>query len=62
MKYNKRSIMQAHFNLGFMHEFGAGVTADMALAKRNYDKAMELMPSAYAPVQAALVSLSLHAR
>jgi hypothetical protein len=27
------------FNLGFMHEFGAGVPQDLQLAKRFYDMA-----------------------
>ena len=54
--------LQAYFNLGFMHEFGAGVPADLDLAKRNYDKAREVMPGADIPVQAALFSLGLHRR
>lgn len=53
-------MVQALFNLGFMHEYGAGVPEDLALAKRNYDKAKELMPGATAPVQLALISLWLH--
>lgn len=29
---------QALFNLGFMHQFGAGVPRDHHLAKRQYDR------------------------
>ena len=54
------SCLQALFNLGFMHEFGAGVAADLDLAKRNYDQARVVMPGADVPVQAALFSLGLH--
>lgn len=43
-----------------MHEYGAGVPEDLALAKRNYDKALQYLPGAAAPVQAALLSLWLH--
>lgn len=52
--------MQALFNLGFMHQFGAGVAADLDLAKRNYDKVRVVMPGASVAVQAALFSLSIH--
>ena len=56
----RRQCLQACFNLGYMHEYGAGVAADLALAKRNYDKALEYLPSATVPVQTALFSLWLH--
>ncbi|KAK9906721.1 hypothetical protein WJX75_006842 [Coccomyxa subellipsoidea] len=51
---------QALFNLGFMHEFGAGLPQDLHLAKRFYDKSLEAQPDATAPIQLALLSLTLH--
>lgn len=45
-----------------MHEYGAGVPQDLALAKRNYDKAGDYLPGAAAPVRIALISLWLHGR
>ncbi len=45
-----------------MHEFGAGVPADLDLAKRNFDKARVVTPGADIPVQAALFSLGMHRR
>ena len=33
--------MQALFNLGLMHEYGAGLPADLHLAKRHYDLALQ---------------------
>ena len=34
---NKYRNAQALFNLGLMHQFGAGITKDLHLAKRCYD-------------------------
>ena len=35
---NKYRNAQALFNLGLMHQFGAGITKDLHLAKRCYDR------------------------
>jgi SEL1 protein len=43
-----------------MHQFGAGLPQDLALAKRYYDKASELQPDAWLPVSLALYGLGLH--
>jgi TPR repeat protein len=40
---------QAAFNLGTMHHLGIGLAKDLHLAKRNYDKAIEMTPEAYVP-------------
>ena len=51
---------QALFNLGFMHEYGAGLPQDLHLAKRHYDKAMAAHRDAFGPVWLALASLWAH--
>ena len=50
--------LQAYFDLGYMHQMGAGVAYDVALAKRNYDKAKQIQSSAALPVRLALMSLT----
>ena len=36
------SVAQGYFNLGYMHEHGVGFKKDLFLAKRFYDKALEV--------------------
>ncbi|KAJ8924298.1 hypothetical protein NQ315_007091 [Exocentrus adspersus] len=50
---------QAMFNLGYMHEQGLGMTRDMHLAKRCYDRAAETSADAKVPVALALFKLNL---
>ncbi|KAJ8963435.1 hypothetical protein NQ318_018915 [Aromia moschata] len=50
---------QAMFNLGYMHEQGLGMSRDMHLAKRCYDRAAETSPDAKVPVALALFKLNL---
>jgi SEL1 protein len=57
----KHRSAQALFNLGYMHAVGAGVPRDLHLAKRHYDRAAELQPSARLAVAAALVALRAQA-
>lgn len=47
------------FNLGYMHEQGLGMTRDMHLAKRCYDRAAETSQDAKVPVALALLKLNL---
>jgi len=51
---------QAHFNLGFMHEWGMGVKQDFPLAKRHYDLAASFSSDATIVVGIALWSLNWH--
>ncbi|KAI9744469.1 MAG: ERAD-associated protein [Claussenomyces sp. TS43310] len=48
---------QALYNLGWMHENGAGLTQDFHLAKRYYDHALETNDEAYLPVTLSLLKL-----
>ncbi|KAH7315088.1 hypothetical protein KP509_21G033500 [Ceratopteris richardii] len=48
---------QAVFNLGYMHEHGEGLPMDFHLAKRYYDEAVGMDPSAALPVYLALMGL-----
>ncbi|ODQ81623.1 hypothetical protein BABINDRAFT_22916, partial [Babjeviella inositovora NRRL Y-12698] len=57
---SKKRSSQATWNLGYMYERGLGVPQDFHLAKRYYDLALVMNPSAYVPVKAAV--LKLHAR
>ncbi|GIL51665.1 hypothetical protein Vafri_7607 [Volvox africanus] len=57
--YQERSP-EAMFNLGFMHEFGAGVPKDLKLAKKFYDMAVYTQPSASLPVVCATTWLYIH--
>lgn len=50
---------RAHFNLGFMHEWGLGLTQDFPLAKRHYDLAREMDTPNLAPA-IALWAMDLH--
>lgn len=52
-----QSNAQAMFNLGYMHEHGQGLPLDLHLAKRYYDQALEVEPTAKLPVTLALFSL-----
>ena len=55
-----RRNAQALFNLGFMHEYGAGLPQDLHLAKRHYDKAITAQPDATGAARLALLSLWVH--
>ncbi|KAG2498098.1 hypothetical protein HYH03_003856 [Edaphochlamys debaryana] len=57
--YQERSP-EAMFNLGFMHEFGAGVPQDLALAQRFYNMAKHTQADAFLPVALANAWLKLH--
>ena len=50
---------RANFNLGFMHEWGLGLTQDFPLAKRHYDLAGE---EASIASSIALWAMSAHQR
>eukprot|EP00474_Spongospora_subterranea_P010267 CRZ10725.1 hypothetical protein [Spongospora subterranea] len=54
----EKSDAQALFNLGYMHEWGPD--QDLHLAKRSYDSAKQADPSAFVPVQIALLILHIH--
>lgn len=58
--YRERSA-EAMFNLGFMHEFGAGVPKDLSLAGKFYDMAKHTYPDAALPVHLAKLWLRAHA-
>ena len=59
-KASKQRNAQAIFNLGFMHEYGAGLPQDFHLAKRFYDKCSTVQTDAWVPVKLALWALWLH--
>ncbi|KAI9609333.1 hypothetical protein H4Q26_007283 [Puccinia striiformis f. sp. tritici PST-130] len=54
---NTHLSAMAMWNLGWMHENGAGVTQDYHLAKRFYDLALETNSEASLPVTLALMKL-----
>ncbi|MEW5301820.1 MAG: hypothetical protein WDW36_004655 [Sanguina aurantia] len=54
-------LPEAMFNLGFVHEFGAGAPQDLTLARRFYDMAKHTLPDAALPVALAHTWLSIHA-
>mmetsp|Transcript_14536 Transcript_14536/g.43932 ORF Transcript_14536/g.43932 Transcript_14536/m.43932 type:complete len:758 (-) Transcript_14536:985-3258(-) len=58
--YGRCPMGQAYFNLGYMHQYGAGMQQDLHLAKRFYDKAAAAQPAAWLPVRAALLGLAAH--
>jgi hypothetical protein len=54
---------RAHYNLGFMYEWGLGLKQDFPLAKRQYDLAITASmqtQEAYIPVSIALMVLNIH--
>ena len=53
------SLVQAMFNLGYMHELGLGMKRDIHLAKRFYDMAAETSVDAKVPVALALAKLAV---
>lgn len=57
--YGERSA-EAMFNLGFMHEFGAGVPGDTLLARRFYDMAAHTSKDAALAVALARGWLAAH--
>ena len=60
---DRTGIARAHFNLGFMYEWGLGLKQDFPLAKRQYDLAMTSSGQdheADLPILLALSALSVH--
>ncbi|KAJ3164678.1 ERAD-associated protein [Geranomyces variabilis] len=49
----------AMWNVGWMYEVGVGLDQDYHLAKRFYDRCLELNPEAYLPVHLALAKLRI---
>jgi len=53
-------VARGSFNLGYMHQFGLGVSQDLHLAKRHYQRCQEVDPAGvHAPVSIVLFSLSV---
>mmetsp|Transcript_11182 Transcript_11182/g.16418 ORF Transcript_11182/g.16418 Transcript_11182/m.16418 type:complete len:791 (-) Transcript_11182:107-2479(-) len=50
---------RANFNLGYMHQWGLGLSQDFPLAKRHYDLAGSAKQASFAS-QLALVAMNLH--
>jgi SEL1 protein len=60
---DRTGTARAHFNLGFMYEWGLGLKQDFPLAKRQYDLAVSSLgysQEADIPVSLALIALSIH--
>ncbi|ORX45589.1 HCP-like protein [Piromyces finnis] len=55
---NEKSSL-AMWNLAFMYEYGIGVKKDLFLAKRYYDRSLEINPFASTPIKLALYKLNL---
>lgn len=57
----KHESARANFNLGFMHEWGHGLSQDFPLAKRHYDlAAKQKSGEGMIAVQIALFSMNIH--
>jgi len=54
---NEKSSL-AMWNLAFMYEYGIGVKKDLYLAKRYYDRSLEINPYASFPIKLALSKLN----
>jgi len=54
---NEKSSL-AMWNLAFMYEYGIGVKKDLFLAKRYYDRSLEINPYASFPINLALAKLN----
>lgn len=55
-------VARASFNLGFMHQFGFGVSQDLHLARRHYQRCLEIDPSGvHTPITVMLILLTAHA-
>lgn len=52
---------EALFNLGYMHQHGLGVTRDFHMAKRFYDRSLDVSIYSYFPCTIALALLWVHA-
>jgi len=50
---------QAHFNLGYMHQYGEGVKKDIYLAKRYYDHTLQMQPDAFLSVYFCLFNIGI---
>jgi len=54
-------VARASFNLGFMYQFGLGVTQDLHTAKQHYHRCREVDPSGiHTPVTMVLLGLGMH--
>lgn len=54
-------VARGSFNLGFMHQFGLGVSQDLHLAKRHYHRCREVDPGGvHTPITMVLLVLGLH--
>jgi TPR repeat protein len=54
-------VARASFNLGFMHQFGFGVSQDLHLARRHYQRCLEIDPSGvHTPITTMLILLTVH--
>lgn len=54
-------VARASFNLGFMYQFGLGVTQDLHMAKLHYHRCREVDPSGvHTPVTMVLLALGGH--
>jgi len=54
-------VARGSFNLGFMHQFGLGVTQDLQTAKQHYHRCREVDPSGlHTPVTMVLLALGTH--
>jgi len=54
-------VARASFNLGYMYQFGLGVTQDLHTAKQHYHRCREVDPSGiHTPVTMVLLGLGIH--
>jgi len=54
-------VARGSFNLGYMHQFGLGVTQDLHLAKRHYHRCREVDPGGiHTPITMVLLMLGAH--
>ena len=61
MAAERNASPRAHFNLGFLYEWGLGLKQDFPLAKRHYDLAITTSSlEAEVPVSLALMALNAH--
>jgi len=58
-RYVSNIKAQAHFNMGYMHQYGEGVKKDIYLAKRYYDFTLQMDPDAYVAVYICLFNIGI---
>ena len=60
-QWMQSAVSRASFNLGYMHQFGLGVTQDMPSAKRFYERCQQIDPDgAHLPLVAMFSLLDWH--